>query len=279
MKRINRIKFGFIILLMLVICTACNGSVTRDIRHDGFSIGGTFVCDPFYPKNKDDTSYDRIRYFIGSHLINQNGEIYELTLSQPFTGGQNCRKAGTNIIVKAIFDNKIIKAADGKYYYLLAQNNVPGYTEIPITDNSYLVYDILLKEEDVVKVVTADSSAGVFYVLKVDGNVYAYRIMAADRQSPPQLVSIQIVYDKMNYGGSIVDFNYSGDSLMTFIRTDEKLFRMRITNSKECNKYADVSCTFEMQEDLMYEKYKNRIIAYNGSNLITDYKQIFNVAS
>ena len=136
-----------------------------------------------------------------------------------------------------------------------------------------------MREEDVVKVLTADSGAGVFYVLKLDGNVYAYRIMAADRQSPPQLVSIQIVYDKMNYGGAIVDFNYSGDSLATFIRTDEKLFRMRITNFEKCSKYADVACAFEMQEDLMYEKYRDRIIAYNGSNLITDYKQVFNIAS
>ena len=266
-------------LFVLIFCTACNGSVTRDIRHAGFSIGGTFVCDDFYPKDKDDTSYDRIRYFLGSHLINENGEIYELSLSRPFTGGQNCRRASTDILVKAIFDNKIIKAADGKYYYLLAQNNIPAYTEVPLTDNSYSIYDILLKEEDVVKVVTADSSTGVFYVLKLDGNVYAYRIMAADRQSPPQLVSVQIVYDKTAYSGSIVDFNYAGDSLGTFLKTDEKLFRMRVINFDECSKYADVTCKFEMQEAPIYEKYRDRIITYNGTNLITDYKQIFNVAS
>ncbi len=279
MKKRFEIKFGVVVLLILVFCTACNGNVTRDIRHAGFNVGGNFICDDFYPKNKEDTSYKRIRYFLGNNLITQEGNIYELSLSQPFTGGQNCRKADTDIAVKAIFDNEIIKATDGKYYYLQGKNNVPWYSEIPATDNSYMVYDILLRDDDIVKVTTADSSIGLFFVLKMDGNVYAYRIMAADRYSPPQLVSVQIAYDKTAYGGSIVDFNYSGASLATFIRTDDKLFRMRIINSDKCSKYADVGCQFEMQEDSMYEKYKERIIAYNGVNLVTDYKQMFTVAS
>ena len=279
MKRKGKIVFCFFILFMLVFCTACDGNVTRDIRHAGFSIGGTFVCDNFYPKNKEDTNYEKIRYFTGSHIITTDGYLYEIALSQPFTGGQNCRLADTEIVVKAIFDNVVAKATDGRYYYLLPQNNVPSYTAIPETDNSYLIYDILLREEDIVKVVTADSSMGIFFVLKTDGNIYSYRIMAADRYSPPQLVSVQVVFDKTKYGGPIVDFNYAGASLSTFVRTDEKLVRMKVTNSKECSKFADVGCEFDMKEDPMYEKYKDRIITFNGVYLITDYKQIFNVES
>ncbi len=279
MKKIYKVKFQLLMLFILIVCTACNGSVTRDIRHAGFSVSGTFTCDSFYPKNKDDTSYDKIAYFLGSHLINKEGIIYELSLSQPFTGGQNCRKAQTDVIVKAIFDNEIVKGIDGKYYYLQPQNNIPSYTEVPVTDNSYFIYDILLKGDDVVKVLTADSSKGIFFVLKVDGNIYSYHIMAADRKSLPQLVGVQVEYDKIYYGGEIVDFNYSGNSLATFIRTEDKLFRMKVTNFSECSKYADITCQFEMSEDPMYEKYKDRIIAYNGVNLITDYKQMFNVTS
>ena len=54
---------------------------------------------------------------------------------------------------------------------------------------------------------------------------------------------------------------------------------MRITNSSECKKYADIECKYKMEEDSLFEEYKDRIIVYNGSSLITDYKQIFNVAS
>ena len=275
----KKVLFCFALLFIVFFCTACNGTVTRDIRHAGFSVGGKFICDSFYPKDKEDTSYERITYFLGGHLISQKGEIYEVSISQPFTNKQNCRKADTSIIVKAIFDNKIIKATDGKYYYLQPQNNVAGYSEVPVTDNSYLIYDILLREDDVVKAFTADNSTGLYYVLKTDGNIYGNRIVAADRYSPPQLVSVQVVYDKTNFGGEIVDFNYSGDSLATFIRTEDKLFRMRIINAEECSKYVDVGCQFEMKEDTIYEQYKDRIIAFNGVDLITDYKQMFSVSS
>ena len=36
---------------------------------------------------------------------------------------------------------------------------------------------------------------------------------------------------------------------------------------------------YELQEDPIFETYRDRILVYNGSLLITDYKQIFNVAS
>ena len=68
-------------------------------------------------------------------------------------------------------------------------------------------------------------------------------------------------------------------SLATFIKTEDKVYRMRISNSKECMKYADVDCIYEMKEDSMFDEYKDRIIAYNGALIITDYKQIFAVAS
>ena len=37
-----------VVLLILVFCTACNGNVTRDIRHAGFNVGGNFICDDLY---------------------------------------------------------------------------------------------------------------------------------------------------------------------------------------------------------------------------------------
>ena len=82
-----------------------------------------------------------------------------------------------------------------------------------------------------------------------------------------------------DYEGRIIDFNYAGDSLASFVKTDNKVFRMRIKNMDECSKYADIQCQFEIQEDPLFEEYKDRIITYNGSTLITDYHMMFNVAS
>lgn len=275
----KQFKLFILCFILLFICCGCNGDVTRDIRHEGFSVGSNFICDAFYPKNKDDVSYDKIKYFTGSHIINKDGVIYELSLDKPYTSKQNCKVAETNLIVKAIFDNKIIKATDGKYYYLVPQNNVNPYTLIPETDNSYTIYDLLLRQDDVVKAVTANSSTGEYYVLKNDGNVYTYTISKADRNSPAVVTSVSIVYNKNDFGAPITDFNYAGDSISTFVRTGEKVFRMRVTNADQCMSYAEVKCNYQMMESEIFNKYGDRIISFNGSVLITDYKLMFNVTS
>lgn len=276
MKKIIYVGFLFI---FIILCTGCNGSVTRDIRHSGFSVGSEFICSNFYPKDKEDTSYEKIRYFTGTNIINSSGKIYELSLSQYFTNKENCKEADTNILVEAIFDNSIIKGTDNKYYYLVANGEVTKYSEVTTKDNSYYIYDLLLKEADVVKAVTANSNTGSYYVLKSDGNVYEIVITSTDRNSPPKITSSKIIYDKTVYGGSIIDFNYAGDSINTFIRTEDKVYRMKITNLEECKKYADINCKYAIEEDELLEKHLDRIIAFNGSTLITDYKLMFSVTS
>lgn len=275
----KKIKFAVLAVLVLVCCSACNGTITREIRHAGFTMGDTFTCDNFYPKEKEDTNYEKIKYFTGSHLINSEGKIYELSLGQKFANDQNCKVSDTNIVVKAIFDDKIVKGIDNKYYYLVGSNDVSSYSVIPETDNSYLIYDLLLKADDVIKVITANSSTGLYYVLKDDGNIYGYTISKKDYNSLPTVTSTTVAYSKNDYGAKIIDFNYAGESLNTFLRTDEKIFRMKITNSEECNKYADIKCDFQMLEDEIFNTYKDVIISYNGNTLITNYKQMFTVAS
>lgn len=277
MKKTN---FKIVCLLLVVImCTACNANITRDIRHAGFTIGNKFICQEFYPQDKEDTSYNRIRYFADNFLVDQSGKIYETSLDKTYQNKENCKKADTQILVKAIFDNAIIKGMDDKYYYLVGQNDVSSYSEIPKTDNSYDIYMLLLKDVDTIKVMTANSSTGEYYILKTDGNVYSYVITKKDYNSAPAVTSISTVYNKNDYDSKIVDFNYAGNSLETFIKTENKVYRMRITNTEQCTKYADVECKYQLQEDTMFEEYKDKIIAYNGSKLVTDYKQVFTVNS
>lgn len=275
----KKIKFAVLAVLVLVCCSACNGTITREIRHAGFTMGDTFTCDNFYPKEKEDTNYEKIKYFTGSHLINSEGKIYELSIGQKFANDQNCKVSDTNIVVKAIFDDKIVKGTDNKYYYLVGSNDVSSYSVIPETDNSYLIYDLLLKADDVIKVITANSSTGLYYVLKDDGNIYGYTISKKDYNSLPTVTSTTVAYSKNDYGAKIIDFNYAGESLNTFLRTDDKIFRMKITNSEECNKYADIKCNYQMLEDEIFNTYKDVIISYNGNTLITNYKQMFTVAN
>lgn len=277
MKKI--LKISVIMCFIVLFCTACNGDVTRALRHDGFAVGGEFICDPFFPKDKEDTSYDKIKYLTGMHIINSEGKIYEYNLQQTYVNKMNCKVADTQLVVKAIFDNRIIKATDNKYYYLVGENSVSPYTAVTSGDNNYDIYDLLLKGEDVIKAQTANSNTGTYYVLKTDGNVYSITIQKADRNSPAAITSTSVIYNKNDYGNTIIDFNYAGDSANTFIRTTDKVFRNRVTNSDECTKYADIQCTYAISEAESFTEYRDRIIAFNGSTLITDYKKIFTVQS
>lgn len=277
MKRI--FKISIIMSFVLLFCSACDGDVTRDLRHDGFTVGGEFICSSFFPENKDDTSYEKIKYLTGTHIVTSEGKLYEINLGQTYANKMNCKLADTQITVKAIFDNKIIKGTDNKYYYLVGENSVSPYTAVTSGDNSYDIYDLLLKGEDVVKAQTANSNTGNYYVLKTDGNVYSITIQKADRNSPATIVSTSVIYNKNDYGNTIIDFNYAGDSVNTFIRTTDKLFRTRVTNAEECSKYADIQCTYAISESESFANWKDRIIAFNGSTLITDYKKVFSVQS
>ena len=276
MKKI--ICFSFIGMIIL-LCTACNGSVTRSIRHAGFNVGDKFTCERFYPKDKEDTSYDKIRYITGDHLIDENGKIYEISLGQVYANKENCKEANTNIVVKAILDTGIVKGMDDKYYYLVGQNATPSYSEITQADNSYNLYDLLLKDSNIVKVVTVDRSTGTYYILKNDGNVYEVIVQSKTHNAPPEIISSKIVYDKGEFGGDIIDFNYIGEKLGTYVKTSDKIYRMKSTNSKECSKYADVDCIYAMEEDTDLEENLDKIIAFNGSLLITNYKQMFTASN
>lgn len=267
--------YGILLVIVVLLCSACNGNVTRGIRHAGYSVGDKFTCSRFFPKDKDDVSYERIKYITGSHIINTEGKIYELSLGQLYANKENCKEAQTNIKVKAIFDNSIVKATDNKYYYLVGQNNTESYREVTPLDNSYYLYDLLLKGNDVVKVMTANSSNGSYYVLKTDGNVYENIVMTKDRNKPPEVVSSKTIYDVTEYGSNILDFNFVGNSGATYIKTEDKIYRMLMTNKDKCTKYADITCNYQMQEDTQLEEFRDRIIAFNGSTIITDYRQVF----
>jgi len=263
----------FFVIAVLVLCSACEGDVTRALRHDGFSIGSEFTCSTFF----GDSASEKIKYLTANRIITQAGRIYEISMGQKYSNNENCKVADTGLKVVNIMDDSIFKADDGKYYSLFGQNNTDSYKEIPATDKMYAYYELLLKPEGTIKVVTADSSNGIYYVLKSDGNVYGVTISKADRNTVPAIIGTVLVYNRNDYGGGIVDFNYNGESSSTFVRTDSTVYRMKPTNLEECSKFADVKCNYQMMEASVFNEYKDYIAAYNGSTVITTYKKVFSV--
>lgn len=274
-------KFKLVVLSLIVLfcCSGCNGNITREIRHAGFSLDNNeFLCDPLMPDDDEDLSYAKTRYLTENLMITEDGKVYEVSLGQRYSSDQNCRKADTKIEVEIIMDNNIVKSSDGKYYYLNESNDREAYSEVLTTDKEYSLYKILFSDATNVKVITVDSNVGSYYVLKNDGNVYNYVITRVDNQSDYSISKSDVVFNKNDYDSKIVDFNYAGDSLDTFIRTENKVYRMKHTNHEECQKYADVECKYEMKEDSIFELYRDKILVYNGTKLITTYGKMFSVA-
>ena len=75
-------KLYILLIVIILFCTGCDGTMTRDIRHAGFILNSEFTCSEFYPQDKDDLYYKKIKYFTSSHVIDEDGKIYELSLSK-----------------------------------------------------------------------------------------------------------------------------------------------------------------------------------------------------
>ncbi len=270
-----------IIVVMVFMATGCkNRETTSGIRHAGFALSSIeFNCTEFMPADEEDTNYTKIWFYSDSKIITEYGVIYEVALDSEFSNGQSCMQANFTKKVTAILDDKIARADDGKLYYLVANGNAAAYSVVTSDDSSYQIYQILFKDPETTKIVTVDSNSGIYYLLKRDGNVYKYVISKANSSNEtPKLIESSIVYSKAAYG-SILDFSYSLTNLGTnYIRSNTKLFRNIASNSEECSKYADIQCHYEMRQDTDLYQYMDKVIAYNGSTIITSYGSIFSLS-
>lgn len=274
MKKI--IMMVTVFLVLVLCCTACKGDVTRSLRHEGYSYGAEFSCDAFFPKDKEDTSYDKIKYLTPSHVITEDGKIYEISMERAYSNEENCKLADTKLEVAAVFDNSIFKATDGKIYYLTGDSSTP-YTEVTAQDNSYELYSLLLSQLGVLKVETVDANTGTYYALNSNGNVYVYNVGKEDRNLPLRIYGTSVVFKSSDYGGDIIDFNYAGNSPATYVKTKSKIFKMTAENGAECTKYADVECKYAIRESESYTEYKDYYLGFNGYTVITTYGRIFSV--
>lgn len=272
-------KKYIILFILLLLCSGCSykyASITRSIRHSGFIVANnTFKCDAIF--GKKEVINDKVRFYIGNYMISESGNIYETNLGKVYSNDYNCRKPDFKGTIFAVFDLNVLKDSEGDYYYIGGNDKVAAFSKVSETDQDYTLYDILLKDTDVVKASTVNSKTGEFYVLKSDGNIYQYKIINNNGQYITD--SINLLYSASDFGANILDFNYNGSSTTTFVKTEKAYYRMKVTNSKECSKYADVPCKYEMAEDTELTKVMDKVLAYNGGTLITTYGKIFNATN
>lgn len=269
----KKVKLLFILFIVLC-CTGCdsNSSVTRDLRHSGFSLSkDPFSCDALIPKSNKE--YEAIQYLGANYAITTTGVIYELSFGQLFSNGEYCKKADTNLTAQAVIGDEIFKGSDNKAYYL-SNSSAPAYSEVLNSDPNLSAYMYFFNNQDVVKVQNVGDSK--YYVLKKDGDVYSYTVVKNNSNGVHSPGNPTKVYTKDAYGGAILDFNYAGDSSeATFIRTETAIYRNAALNREDCQKYVDVQCQYQFQKDELLTAHMDRIMAYNGNMLITDYLKVF----
>ena len=305
-------KIIFVFVLVFLVTGCRHGSTTRGIRRAGFTIGNAeFECKQFLPEQLSifeelftdtppDTNYTKIWYMDDTRIITDTGVIFDYVLGGTFSNNESCKQAEFTKNVVGIMDNKIIKASDGNLYYFSDSGQAAIYSRVTGEDSSLKTYQILFEDPSVIKVVTIDDSAGIYYLLKRDGNIYKYVITKAYSNEPPTLKSSEIVFSKSVYG-SIVDFNYSITELGAnyIVSKNENmetngLYPLRFnrsiaTNAAMCTKYQDIQCQYTMKFDepladpeqtgyYPLSLYQNEMIVYNGKMVITKYGKVFNLA-
>lgn len=265
--------------MITILLSGCDGTVTRDIRHAGFSVStDEFTCSNLLADNPNEAK-EKILYSNGSYLITEQGNLYELSLSQPYSNEENCKKISFQTNIIAYMDGTILKGEDNKFYYAPGTTSTTPLTEVTTNDSNYQLYTLLLGPEQVKKVITVDSNNGIYYVLEEDNTVYQYTITRQNYTSPYTIESKTPVYDQKDYG-KIIDFNYAGESTKTYLKTKDEIYRMQITNEDECKKYADVECNYQLKKDETLTKYYNDKILYFGPTLlITTYGKEFTPTS
>ena len=264
------IKISLFTICLFTLCVGCQGDITRALRHNGYSLAAKkIVCNVFYGEE----ATEHIRFLTSAHAITDNGDIYEMSPTIKYSNNQNCRKAGTDIRVKALYGDTVALATNGKIYNLVASNEAAAYTEIGPSNNAYEQYNLLFTQTNAIKFVSAGTD-GLTYGLSPDGNVYGYTLQKDNNNGPLRIAGTVIAYNKMDYG-NIIDFGYAGKSLATYVKTSDKVYHLSITNQKECSNYADIPCNYIMAEDEVLEKYSDYILAYNGSSIYTTYKKYF----
>ena len=267
------------LLLIIVLVTGCNGTVTRKIRKDGYVITSSkFECSFLFSDKKNSKIHENVKYLTDNFIISESGNIYEISINGLFSNNMNCKKGGNiNTKVNAIMDSSVVRGEDGFFYYLGGED-ASKYSRISSDDENYSIYKILLGEPDTIKVITANANSNSYYLLKKDGAIYKYILRKKDNSNEYYQSGKTIEVNRSEYG-PIVDFNYAGISLATFYRTSDSIYTMKITNSKECNKYVDVPCEYELKKDTVLNEYMDRIIAFNGKTIITDYGRVFSAGS
>lgn len=237
-----------LVIFFLFIVAGCKGDDIRDFRHNGYALSDKkFKCGV------------SVKYLYDNFLVSESGVIYDLSYELPYKNGLNCKLVSSDFNVSSIYSNEIFKSEDGNLYLFNHENK----NSFPLlSDNKIAEY--FLDDSSVLKVIFFDDH---YYVLEADGNVYDYILNNNGDSNFIDVVSKKMIFDKSNFDTDIIDFNISDNISNNYIKTYTKYYTNQLKN-KDCLKYADVKCEYELKEDKLLVKYRDKIYAFDGQKII-----------
>ena len=146
-----------VIFVSILFLTGCNGTVTRELRSDGFNLAtDKVVCSSLIPKKEGQIVGNKIRYMNENFAVTEDGYIYEMSFSKKYSNNENCKIAKTSLKVAALMDDDIAKGTDGNFYYMNNEANRTPYSRVGVNDESYAIYKLLLSSDEVKRVITTN---------------------------------------------------------------------------------------------------------------------------
>lgn len=243
-------KIKKIIVLAISLClVGCKGDDIREFRHSGY----TFNNESFSCKE-----VEKVKFLYDNFLVSENNDIYYISLDLPYSNKSNCRLINSNEKMQSIYGEEAFKSFNNIIYSFDFKN----YTDFPIMNNSNNIIETLLNDNTNLKIINNDNH---YYILKNDGNIYDYVI--EQNENIISIISNALIYSSNNLDGKIIDFYYSQQMPLNYIKTNTTYYTFKPIN-EDCKKYADIECNYELKKDDLLNKYSKEIYAYNGKKVI-----------
>ena len=231
----------------------------------------------FYKENGDFecSALEQIKYGGYNFFITTDNEVYLISTYQKYSDETNCKK------IEGAKVTKIIRGSaaddDGKLYNIENNELKKSIGSDPVEK---IARDYLL----ISPYYGGQGDSGEYFLgLKEDGKIYKvkyksdynYEKDTYNSKIISEELFKEIENEKILYFEKADSANNDISEMFNVIKTDKAYYTMKNINEKECQKYADVNCKYELQKNEELTKEYDNIAFYTTYLIILKNKEMY----